>query len=113
VGLNLHRQGDYTPRLVLVLMSTVAKIASRCQDLIPRALLCLNKIVQLGSDSAGGTSTHKVLLGRANELVNLLKVPSIASAVLSPPPHSSKPQEIERQKNLAFLLQCTSHHLQT
>ena len=51
VGLNLHRQGDYTPRLVLVLMSTVAKIASRCQDLIPRALLCLNKIVQLGSVS--------------------------------------------------------------
>ena len=48
VSLNLHRQRDYTTRLVLILMSTVAKIASRCQDLIPRALLCLNKIVQLG-----------------------------------------------------------------
>lgn len=48
VSLNLHRQRNYTTRLVLILMSTVAKIASRCQDLIPRALLCLNKIVQLG-----------------------------------------------------------------
>ena len=51
VSLNLHRGHDYTTRLVLVLMSTVAKIASRCQDLIPRALLCLNKIVQLGNVS--------------------------------------------------------------
>ena len=51
VSLNLHRGKDYTTRLVLVLMSTVAKIASRCQDLIPRALLCLNKIVQLGNVS--------------------------------------------------------------
>ena len=51
VSLGLHRGDDYTTRLVLVLMSTVAKIASRCQDLIPRALLCLNKIVQLGNVS--------------------------------------------------------------
>lgn len=51
VSLSLHRGKDYTTRLVLVLMSTVAKIASRCQDLIPRALLCLNKIVQLGNVS--------------------------------------------------------------
>ena len=48
VALNLHRQKEYSTRLVLVLMSSLAKIASRCQDLIPRALLCLNKIVQLG-----------------------------------------------------------------
>ncbi len=48
VALNLHRQRDYTTRLMLVLMGSVAKIASRCHDLIPRALLCLNKIVQLG-----------------------------------------------------------------
>lgn len=51
VALNLHRQSEYTTRLLLVLMSTVAKISSRCQDLIPRALLCLNKIVQFSSVS--------------------------------------------------------------
>ena len=49
VSLNLNQECEYTTRLVLILMSTVAKIASRCQDLIPRALLCLNKIVQLSS----------------------------------------------------------------
>ena len=52
VSLNLQEaqggQADYSVRLVLVLMSTLAKVASRCQDLVPRALLCLNKIAKLG-----------------------------------------------------------------
>lgn len=67
VSLNLHRQRDYTTRLVLILMSTVAKIASRCQDLIPRALLCLNKIVQLGHVS--GT-----VLSRSKDVVRIVQI---------------------------------------
>lgn len=111
VAMNHHRQREYTTRLVLGLMSTMAKIASRCQDLIPRALLCLNKIVQLCSESTANVSVHRVLLGRANELVNVLKIPSIASAVLSPaPPSGSGRGELERQTNMAYLLQSTSAH---
>ena len=66
----------------------------------------------LPQDSTGDPSTRKVLLGRANELVNVLKIPSIASAVLSPTPHSSEAQEVKRRTNIAHLLQSTANHLQ-
>lgn len=59
----------------------------------------------------GDPTTHRVLLGRANELVNVLKVPSVASAVLSPPPDSMEPAEVDRQTNITFLLQTTASHL--
>ena len=64
-------------------------------------------------DTAGDAETHKIILRRANELVNVLKVPSIASAVLSPPAHSGGGMEMQRQTNLAYLLQSTANYLQT
>ncbi len=57
--------------------------------------------------------THKMLLSRANELVHVLKIPSIASAVLTPPtphstPHSGQNQDMKQQTNIAHLLQTVS-----
>ncbi|XP_071943809.1 AP-5 complex subunit zeta-1-like [Antedon mediterranea] len=74
-----------SPRLVTVMMSTVAKLASRCQDLIPRVLLCLTKISQQHKIIVDDVE-NKILVSRANELINLLKLPNVASSILSPTP---------------------------
>ncbi|CAH1803268.1 unnamed protein product [Owenia fusiformis] len=70
-------------RLVTVMITAMSKLASRSQDLIPRVLLCLTKLEQqvclhVPADHAS------VLHARTTELVNLLKVPNVASALLSP-----------------------------
>ena len=57
---------------------------------------------------------NQLLLNRANELVNVLKMPSLASAVLSPPPTSGRSsKDASRQINMAHLLQVTSNHFKT
>ena len=71
----------------------------------------LTILLLLQQDSSTESHTHQTLLIRANELVNVLKIPSIASAVLSPAPHWSRPQQLQRQLDLAHLLQATSLHL--
>jgi hypothetical protein len=64
-------------------MGSLAKVAAMCQELIPRVLLCLNKVVQQIVESPCDKDSCSVLLCRASELINILKMPNVAVSVLS------------------------------
>ncbi|XP_033629928.1 AP-5 complex subunit zeta-1-like [Asterias rubens] len=74
----------YSARLLTVCMTALAKLASRCQDLIPRVLLCLTKVSQQQMRSCIEDEQKKALMDRASELIDVLKLPDVASAILSP-----------------------------
>ena len=52
-------------------------------------------------------SQQQLLLNRMNELSNVLKMPSVASAVLTPPPNSCHHDEVAKQMSIATLMQST------
>ncbi|PSN32082.1 hypothetical protein C0J52_19236 [Blattella germanica] len=76
------QENDVTFKLLNITSATLAKLASRCQDLIPRVMLCLRKIgahMSKGLPNAN-KSDKKIVYDRVEELVCLLKNPKLSGS---------------------------------
>ncbi|XP_023227532.1 AP-5 complex subunit zeta-1-like [Centruroides sculpturatus] len=69
-------------KLINISVATLAKLASRCQDLVPRAILCLSKASQVVHNK--NDRAQNIVSKRINELLAILKTPNVASIILSP-----------------------------
>lgn len=93
------------PRVITSLMSALAKLASRSHDLIPRVSLFLSKLRTLSRGASVPWCSNQEdvasIVTRGEELWSLLKLPSVAQSVLTPPPRATAPQW-HRDANLSL-----------
>ncbi|XP_061848737.1 AP-5 complex subunit zeta-1 isoform X2 [Colius striatus] len=108
---------SYAPRAISVLMATLTKLATRSQDLIPRVSMFLSKM-RTFVQSPAVTSVYREedleqLLIRATELMNLLKMPSVAQFVFTSPTDVARTRfQREVNDSLPFALRIVTRLLE-
>jgi len=95
---------EYSNRLMLTIISSLSKLASRWQALTSRLLICLAKIQRhhLYFDSS--------VITRANECAILLKLPSVAFSTLDLPHKTGRKltTHVDNNTSLPFMLESTA-----
>jgi AP-5 complex subunit zeta-1 len=98
-----HLSATNTARLMLVVINSLSKLASRCQDLAARVVMSLTKLAQHGQYFL------PIVARRAEECIRILKFPSVASAILDAPQHcdssDGRSSHIDQNSALHFILQ--------
>ncbi|NXY50336.1 AP5Z1 protein, partial [Ceuthmochares aereus] len=108
---------SYAPRAISVLMATLAKLAARSQDLIPRTSVFLSKMKTFVQNpdvtSVYSKEDLEQILNQATDLMNLLKMPSMAQFVLkSPVDVASTRFQKEVNESLPFALRIVTRLLE-
>ncbi|NXX96021.1 AP5Z1 protein, partial [Centropus bengalensis] len=108
---------SYVPRAISVLMATLTKLAARSLDLIPRTSMFLSKMRTFVQNpdvaSVYCKEDLEQILNQAAELLELLKMPSMAQLVLTPPVDAASTQfQREVNDSLPFALRIVTRLLE-
>lgn len=108
---NLKEEIANPSKIICMLMSSISKLASKCQDLIPRSILLLTKVAKQQQTSFLDTEIKDAVVGRAQELINLLKLPNFANVVLNPDDEIETGRWHRDNTSLPITLRCVQHIL--
>lgn len=106
---NLKEEISNPSKIICMLMSSISKLASKCQDLIPRSILLLTKVAKQQQTSFLDTEIKDAVVGRAQELINLLKLPNFANVVLNPDDEIETGRWHRDNTSLPITLRCVQH----
>ena len=90
------------PKILTALVSAIAKIGAYSQDFVPRVILSLTKLTSIEWQPGKSRLSQEefyFVMSRAQEVVNLLRLPNVANAVLCIG-DKLKPWHLDKNKSL-------------